>query len=461
MEEAAEAVRRSIYVDDYLDSTRDPADAAKKAMTVRDVLANRDFHLGHWASNDSKLLEMVQPQAGSSDGSKNLAHHLGADDPEMVLGIIWRPSSDRLSFRVKITDIIYTRVGLLSKVAGLFDPLGTAVIEFPRCLFPEEDDIVRMELHTFTDASEEACAASCYTRIVYSDGRILIRHVKSATRLAPLKTVSVCKLELNAALMGSRLANFVQTALRRCDARYFWTDSSTMRNWVRAVSARYQVYVSHRIGEIQTLTEPHEWRFVPGKLNLADAATRSQLEETIIPDWWLDGPPFLYEEETNWPQDLPWMAAKEELRSTHVHFNLGAKKAEDSFDWGALTFSSHDLAAVIRLEGEYLDLLKTCQREMYSEEMERLTRKKAIRPTSSLISLTSFLDHERQSCALVGDGVEPSCHTMSFTLRYYLESIRLRVGSYKHSMNPCIIWGLTLCWHKYASIFGLFLDERR
>jgi hypothetical protein len=25
-------------------------------------------------------------------------------------------------------------------------------IEFPRCLFPEEDKIIRMELHTFTDA---------------------------------------------------------------------------------------------------------------------------------------------------------------------------------------------------------------------------------------------------------------------------------------------------------------------
>ena len=57
------------------------------------------------------------------------------------------------------------------------------MIEFPRCLFPEEDNIVRTELHTFTDASEEACAASCYTRIVYSDGRVLIRHVKAVTKL--------------------------------------------------------------------------------------------------------------------------------------------------------------------------------------------------------------------------------------------------------------------------------------
>jgi hypothetical protein len=62
--------------------------------------------------------------------------------------------------------------------------------------------------------------------------------------------------------------------------------------------------------------------FFPGKLNSEDATTRSQLEETTIQDWWLDGPPFLCKEENNWPQDFLWMKAKEELRSAHIHFNL-------------------------------------------------------------------------------------------------------------------------------------------
>jgi hypothetical protein len=70
------------------------------------------------------------------------------------------------------------------------------------------------------------------------------------------------------------------------------------------VSSHYQVYVSHRIGEIQTLTEPHEWRFVPGRLNPADAATRSQMEEEEIPSLWLDGPAFLHEEDPAWPKGL-------------------------------------------------------------------------------------------------------------------------------------------------------------
>jgi hypothetical protein len=223
----------------------------------------------------------------------------------MVLGVTWRPATDVLGFRVRLAEINYTRAGLLSKVAGLFDPLGAAApitvkakirlchlgvkglkwedavigpdrewwenyfdtmqqlktVEFARC---------RTELDTFVDASEEACAAVCFIRNVYSDHRVIVRFIKAVTNLAPLKTVSVCKLELNAGLLGARLARFVESSLtQKITARRFWTDSSTVRNWVRALSGDYQVYVSNRIGEIQTLSDPSEWRFVPGVLNPA------------------------------------------------------------------------------------------------------------------------------------------------------------------------------------------------
>jgi hypothetical protein len=315
-------------------------------------------------ANDSRLLEQLAPPDSPKGSSNDPTINLGADEAEMVLGLTWRPATDMLGFRVKLADIHYTRVGLLAKVAGLFDPQGTAApmtvkakirlrqlgvkglkgddpvtgsdrewweeyfstmeqlrqLEFPRCLFLDEHNIITTELDTFVDASEEACAASCYIRNVYKDGSVGVRHVKSVTKLAPLKTILVCKLELNAALLGARLAKFVETSLtRKIVARRFWTDSSTVRNWVRALSGEYQVFVSNRIGEIQTLTDSLEWRFVPGVLNPADAATRSQLEDVAIPTWWLDGPPFLYEEESSWPEDLPWMMERTEMRGVHVH----------------------------------------------------------------------------------------------------------------------------------------------
>lgn len=108
-------------------------------------------------------------------------------------------------------------------------------VEIPRCVFPDEASVVRRELHTFADASEEACVAACYTRVTYRDGRVLVRLLHT-TKLASLKTISVCKLELAAALMGAHLARFVGAALTRThSACFFWTDSSTVRNWVRAL----------------------------------------------------------------------------------------------------------------------------------------------------------------------------------------------------------------------------------
>jgi hypothetical protein len=112
------------------------------------------------------------------------------------------------------------------------------------------------------------------------------------------KTISIPKLELNAALLGTRLLRTVCSTLGpKIQRRKLWTDSSTVRNWIRATAAYYQIFVSNRIGEIQTITQPEEWRFISGKLNPADLATRSSLDEPLIPSIWLDGPSFLHQSE--------------------------------------------------------------------------------------------------------------------------------------------------------------------
>ena len=151
------------------------------------ALKHGDFHLGHWVANDNRLLEQLSPPDPAKGSNSATTINLGADDAKMVLGITWRPATDMLGFRVKLENITYTRVGLLSKVAGLFDPQGTAApitvkakirlrqlgvkglkwddpvtgsdcdwwklyfstmdqlrqVEFSRCLFPDEDNIIK------------------------------------------------------------------------------------------------------------------------------------------------------------------------------------------------------------------------------------------------------------------------------------------------------------------------------
>ena len=238
-----------------------------------------------------------------------------------------------------VDDVCFTRLGLLSKVASVFDPQGIASpltiktkimirlldtkgvdhneaispkdrkwwkqwfqtlkeldnVKLGRCLFPKKDDIARTELHTFGDASKEAYAAIVlYLRQVYRDGAISVHFVKAATKLAPNRSISIPKMELNAALLAARLVRTVQQSLtRKVHQRFIWTDSSTVRNWIPAPDSSYQVFVANRIGEIQTLTSQEEWRFVSGKQNLAVAATRSAFGEEGIPAVWLQGPAFL------------------------------------------------------------------------------------------------------------------------------------------------------------------------
>ena len=179
--------------------------------------------------------------------------------------------------------------------------------QLQRCIFENETKIQRTELHTFTDASEEAYAAAVYIRKLHSDEIVTIQLIMAKTKLCPRKTISVAKAELNAALLGARLLNNVKRAInRRINRLYPWTDSSCVRNWIRAPVRNYMTFVAHRIGEIPTITGANEWRIVPGRLNRSDQATRAELtEEKSILDTWTKGLDFLYEPEEKLPTDLP------------------------------------------------------------------------------------------------------------------------------------------------------------
>lgn len=427
------AISKKMYVDDYLSSAKSVQIGLKEAVGVKETLAKGDLHLQGWISNSPEFLHAISTnQAETTEDGLALA----GDDAEKVLGVVWRPQSDTIGFRVEEPAVTYTRVGLLSQVASIFDPLGLAApltvkakirlrllgtkglewsdavtnddkrwweewfatlpqlnhIRMKRCLFPDEDNIIRSELHTFGDASEEAYAAVVYLRNVYSDGRVGIHQLKAATKLAPKQTLSVPRLELNASLLAARLARFVTGSLsRKIHKRYFWTDSSTVRNWIRATASFYVIFVSNRIGEIQTLTEALEWRFIPGKLNPADAATRSTMGDEAIPSLWLDGPPFLLGNEDDWPRDLPWMAVTEELRPVRSHHTF---TSTSTFDWGHVNIRKLDIPALARLASPFFDFVKRCQAESYQDELGRLKKGKELRSTSSLLSLSPLMGED-------------------------------------------------------------------
>ena len=74
--------------------------------------------------------------------------------------------------------------------------------------------VEELNIHTFSDTSENAYKAVVYTRHVYEGGNIAARLIMSKSWLGPLKAVSIPRLELLGALVGLRLTRQVCSALK-------------------------------------------------------------------------------------------------------------------------------------------------------------------------------------------------------------------------------------------------------
>ena len=141
-------------------------------------------------------------------------------------------------------------------------------------------------------------------RSEYIEGKVLLSFVASKTKVAPLQSLSIPRLELMAAILGKRLALSIAEILS-IDREFitFWTDSTSVLWWVKGYSRQIKPFIANRIGEIQTSTNPDKWRYVPTKQNPADHLTRGTTltELSQLKIWW-EGPIFLSEDKSNWPQ---------------------------------------------------------------------------------------------------------------------------------------------------------------
>ena len=78
-------------------------------------------------------------------------------------------------------------------------------IQLPRSVCSQHKTLVSFNLHTFVDASKDAYAAVLYARNTYTDESVSCRIIASKTRVAPLKAISIPRMELMAAVLGTRL----------------------------------------------------------------------------------------------------------------------------------------------------------------------------------------------------------------------------------------------------------------
>ena len=114
---------------------------------------------------------------------------------------------------------------------------------------------------------------------------------------------SIPRLELTAAVLAVEVDKLVQDKLRLpITSTTYWTDSTSVIQYIRNESRRFQTYVANRVAKIQNASKPSQWRHVDSKSNPADDGSRGMKAEELKENpRWLTGPRFLWQDEETWP----------------------------------------------------------------------------------------------------------------------------------------------------------------
>ncbi|XP_058458201.1 uncharacterized protein LOC131434928 [Malaya genurostris] len=457
---AADAIVYNHYVDDFLDSVNSEDEAVKLIEEVQLIHAAAGFEFGKILSNSSNVLDRLGETESLNSKSLGLDKNPSC---ERVLGLVWVPSTDSFTFdRSAVKDVLGSNIvtptkrQVLRTVMKLYDPLGFVAhfvvqgkilmqeiwragtnwdepiseclsdlwsrwielydkideVRIPRCYFVGPKEVDEIEIHVFTDASVSACACVAYLRMS-NNGSCWCSLVAAKTKVAPIRPLSVPRLEIQAAMMGARLMQTVSSALTvNIKRRFLWTDSTVVLAWLRSDSRRYPPFVSFRVGEILSLTSVDEWYYVPSKLNVADDATKWNTGLSFDPDSrWFQAPSFLPTKE-QWPKQSTKVdeadASVEEVRVVAVHQAVEEIVNADRFsNWNRLVramayvykainkWKQSESGSCLR-QDEFNKaeeaLWRQAQAQSYEEEIQALTKGCSVSKQSSLRSMVLYLD---------------------------------------------------------------------
>ena len=261
-----------------------------------------------------------------------------------VLGLVWDTIDDTLSLTQKSLDIEHspvTKRQVLQQSSKSFDPLGIAspvtvraklllqtlwqkkiswdkplsseyqhlwqtllcdlqhlnTISIPRYYWKDGITMVDpVELHIFSDASTKA-----YRSVGYLRQGTRISFIIAKARVAPLKPLTLPKLELMGATIAAQMFTVINSSLGNIiNSVYMWTDSQIVIHWLNS-EKKLKQFVSNRVMAIRDVCPAKCWRYCPSADNPADLLTRgislSTLKDSVI---WTHGPEWITCEE-QWP----------------------------------------------------------------------------------------------------------------------------------------------------------------
>ena len=337
--EATKAVLENFYMDDYLDSVESPERALKRSKELVHLLHLGGFKPNKFVSNVPNLADRID---GSTQSTEPKVIASSKEDSSHVLGLKWDHNNDTLvvsrGTSSTVTKSLTQRL-VLSLVSKVFDPIGLvapftvgarlllkdiwrvsgqhwdeelpkdtverflewsvelpklAAITIPRSYF--SGNFEHLELHMFGDSSQEVFSAVAFlrARVTTSSGfQTELAFVVGKARVAPMKVMTVPKLELQAALLAARLKQDIYRALTvKVNRVFMWTDSTTVLQWLNSAT-KHPIFIANRVCEVLEHTSVDEWNHVASSDNPADAGTRGMSAEILQSGSWVRGPDFL------------------------------------------------------------------------------------------------------------------------------------------------------------------------
>ena len=268
----------------------------------------------------------------SLDGILETATRLDPTKRHVVslIGQIYDPlgflSPVTIRFKTLMQELCKTKLGwdqplkgeLLNKWNSLVNDLkASRAIILPRSYFcGSRDEKANYRLYGFCDASITAYAAVVYL-VKETDGCKCSSFVASKTRVAPLKTLTIPRLELLSAVLLARLiSNITDSLSTRIDLmepRCF-TDSQVALFWIKGTGRDWKPFIQNRVNEIRKLLPVECWDHCSGKENPADIPSRGLTPlELSVNQMWKNGPEWLKTaiNVTPLPEEIPELCVAE------------------------------------------------------------------------------------------------------------------------------------------------------
>ncbi|GFX40500.1 integrase catalytic domain-containing protein [Trichonephila clavipes] len=427
--------------------------ADEEKVQFPDAADRGGFELHKWVLNSPELLKDLSASSYVFDKEFQ-------DAPVKTLGMLWDPKVDCLTYKVKISDKFnFSKRDVLSEIARLYDPLGLIgpivtkakifiqelwkiKLDWSEQLPPDAMEewmnfyqklskinnfkiprsillpaTIRIEIHGFSDALERAYAAVVYIKCFNESGQSQTRLLCSKSRVAPLKTLTIPRLELSAALLLSRLVKKVVPILQLPIHKiWMWTDSTIALAWIKTEPHKLKTFVSNRVAEIQALSKDYHWKHVSSKNNPADIISRGcNVDELLKNEMWYSGPDLQTDEyEDN--QLFPDPSYRDELKCA---VTLSMTECSSNF-YDELFNVTNNFIKLIRIfsfifrfinnikakescnKEKYLTtdeikrstefLAKIAQLSEFKAEINALKKGKGVSKTSKLKALDPFLD---------------------------------------------------------------------